>query len=89
MIIEALLNFGLNIIDALLDLLDVLPNMPESVVTAIGNYLDLVFDNMDILPFFFPVSFALPLLGIVIVLANWKRLYHFIKWAYDLLPTRG
>lgn len=89
MIVEALINFGLKIVDAFLTLLDVLPNMPESVVTAIGNYLDLVFDNMDILPFFFPVSFAMPILAIVIVMANWKRIYHFVKWVYDFIPTRG
>lgn len=86
MIVEGLMTAGLWILDAILDVLDVLPSFPEGPATAIASYLDLVFDNVTILPFFFPVSFAAPILAIVFLMANWKRIYHFILWVWHKVP---
>lgn len=86
MIIEALMTAGLWIVNAILDVLDVLPNMPESVISALDQFLALVFDNAGLVDFFFPISFALPILSTVFVLSNWKRLYHFILWLWHKIP---
>lgn len=86
MIVEALMNAGLWILNALLNVLDVLPSFPDSAILAIADYLDLVMDNTAILPFFFPVDFALPIVGIVFLMANWKRVYHFVLWVWHKVP---
>lgn len=86
MIVEGLMQAGVWILNAILNALDILPTMPADVVTAINAYLQLVFDNVVILPFFFPVSFAAGMLPVVLILANWKRLYHFIMWVWHKVP---
>lgn len=86
MVFEALMNAGLWILNAILDVLDVLPNFPDSVVSALNDFFDLLFANLSLLWFFFPVSFGLHILGIVFLMANWKRIYHFILWVWHKVP---
>lgn len=86
MITQSLMTAGKWILSAILNVLDILPNFPEGVITALDDYLDLVFSNLSILPFFFPVSFGLSILSIVFVMSNWKRIYHFILWVWHKVP---
>lgn len=86
MIVQALMTAGKWILSAILNVLDILPNFPDGVITALNDFFDLVFSNLAILPFFFPVSFGLSILSIVFVMANWKRIYHFILWVWHKVP---
>lgn len=86
MIFEALMDAGLWILDAFMDVLDVLPAMPDSVISALSQFLSLLFDNACLVSFFFPVSFAVPILIIVFTLSNWKRIYHFLMWIWRKIP---
>lgn len=87
MIIEGLMNMGLWVFEALLDILDVLPNLPGTVISSVDSFFNLVLSNLDLLYFVFPcVDYALSLLGIVFILSNWRRLYHMIMWVWHKVP---
>lgn len=86
MILEGLMTAGLWILNSFLDVLDILPTFPVAVISALSDFLDLIFDNACLVPFFFPVPFALVILAIVFPMANWKRIYHFIMWIWWKIP---
>lgn len=80
------MDVGLVIVNALLAVLDILPAMPDIVLSAVDDFMDLVIDNAYLTSFFFPVSFALPILTIVAFMANWKRIYFFLMWVWRKIP---
>lgn len=86
MIIEALMDVGVFIVRAILEVLDVLPRMPNSIVVAVDDFVLLILRNARLVDFFFPISFGVSILTIVVVLANWKRVYHFILWIWHKVP---
>lgn len=86
MIVEGLMTAGRWILNAFLNVLDLLPNFPDEALIAMDDFLNLVFSHLGLLWFFFPVRFALSILGVVFVMANWKRLYHIILWVWHKVP---
>ena len=55
MLIEALGNLGIKVLNAILNVLDVLPDMPAEVVNALNSFFKLVFDNCSLIGFFVPL----------------------------------
>ena len=55
MLVEALGNLGVQVLNAVLNILDVLPDMPQTVVSALSNFFDLVFGNCSLIGFFVPL----------------------------------
>ena len=68
MLVEALGNLGVQILNAVLNILDVLPDMPQTVVSALSNFFDLVFDNCSLIGFFVPLPLVKVLLPLVVLL---------------------
>ena len=97
MLVEALGNLGVQVLNAVLNILDVLPDMPQAVVSALGNFFDLVFDNCSLIGFFVPlplVKILLPLVVLVVLVA--PKIVAAIVWGllmmvgvYELLYATG
>ena len=87
MLTEALINAGMFLFDVILNFLDLLPDMPEEVVTVLDEFFDLIFTNgWSIACFVIPMDFALMLLPLVILVANFERVYHLIMWVLRKIP---
>lgn len=90
MITEALMNAGLFLLDTLLNFLDLLPDMPEELVTVLDEFFDLIFTNgWSIACFVIPMDYALTLLPLVILVVNFERVYHLIMWVLRKIPIAG
>jgi hypothetical protein len=86
MILEKMFDVGIWIIEAIMNLMDVLPAFPESLVTALNSFFDLIFNNLTILGFFFPISFAKVIIPMMVVVINFEHIYTFIMWVLKKIP---
>lgn len=90
MITEALMNAGLFLMDAILNFLDLLPDMPADLVSVLDEFFDLIFTNgWSLACFLIPMDFALILLPLVILVVNFERIYHLIMWVLRKIPIAG
>lgn len=86
MIIESILNLGISFFGKVLDLLDTLPQIPSNILTAIDDFLDLIFDNLTVLNFFFPVAYVAGFAVAMIAVINFEKIYSFIMWIVRKIP---
>lgn len=90
MITEALMNVGMFLLDTLLNFLDLLPDMPEELVSVLDEFFELIFSNgWSIACFVVPMDYALVLLPLVILVVNFERVYHLIMWVLRKIPIAG
>lgn len=89
MLVEALFTAVTWLIDAILNLLDVLPDFPEELVTSVEEFFSLIFDNLAILGFFVPLSTVKILIPLVILVINFEDVYAFIMWLLRKIPFLG
>ena len=90
MITEALMNVGMFLLDTLLNFLDLLPGMPDELVSVLDEFFDLIFTNgWSIACFVIPMDYALVLLPLVILVVNFERVYHLIMWVLRKIPIAG
>lgn len=89
MLVEALFTAVTWLIDAILNLLDVLPDFPEELVTSVEEFFSLIFDNLSILGFFVPLSTIKILIPLVILIINFEDVYAFIMWLLRKIPFLG
>ena len=89
MILEKMFDVGMWIINAILNLLDVLPQFPESLVSHLNAFFDLLFDNLTVLGFFVPVTTLKVLIPLLLVVLNFERLYTFVMWVLRKIPMLG
>ena len=89
MLVEALGNLGVQVLNAVLNILDVLPDMPQAVVSALGNFFDLVFDNCSLIGFFVPLPLVKILLPLVVLVVNFEHIYAGVMWILRKIPVLG
>ena len=89
MLVEGLCNLGLVVLNAVLDLLDVLPDMPQVIISAVNAFVDLIFQGISILNFFIPVSYLGAFVLIAIAIENFEKVYSFVMWVLRKIPFVG
>lgn len=89
MVTEALLNLVNKILNGILNILDVLPDFPETLTNSLNQFFDLIFDNLGILSFFIRIDTVKIMVPIVIVVMNFERIYRFIMWIVRKIPVAG
>ena len=89
MLVEALFNGVTSLIDGILNLLDVLPDFPEDLVTSMDSFFSLIFDNLPLLGFFVRLDTVKILIPLVIVVMNFEDVYAFVMWLLRKIPFIG
>ena len=89
MIIKLLLNLLKGLVDLILNVFDLLPDLPAGVIESINNYVSLIIKNCSVLSFFIPVDFVLSLVVIVLVIENFHYVYMFSMWLLRKIPFIG
>ena len=89
MLVEALGNLGGQVLNAVLNILDVLPDMPQTVVSALSNFFDLVFGNCSLIGFFVPLPLVKVLLPLVVLVVNFEHIYAGVMWILRKIPVLG
>ena len=86
MIIKLLFNLLKALLDLILNLFDMLPDLPAGLIDNINNYVLLIIQNSKIVSFFIPVEFCLTLIAIVLVIENFHYIYKFTIWLLHKIP---
>lgn len=90
MLTENLINWGLAFFDSFLNFLDVLPAMPDSVVSALDTFFTNIFEyGWNGACFFLPMDYVLILFPLVLLVSNFEHVYHLIMWVLRKIPFVG
>lgn len=85
MIIESILQIFGKIITTLFSFIN-LPDMPAEVEEAINFVFVYIEEGINFILLPFSPTFLKVLLPLVIVVANFEHLYHFVLWIIKKLP---
>lgn len=87
MLTERLIDIGLSFLNTILDFLDVLPAMPDSVVGVLNTFFDNIFSyGWNGACFFLPMDYVLILIPLVLLVSNFEHVYHLIMWVLRKIP---
>ena len=86
MLINILITIALGLINLLFSWVPVLPDVPNQFRSTISSFLDLLFSNSGLVPFFLPMDVVKLSIPIVLVLINFKYIYSFFIWLLHKLP---
>ena len=90
MLTERLIEWGLNFFDSFLNFLDVLPAMPDSVVSALDLFFTNIFEyGWTGACFFLPMDYVLVLFPLVLIVSNFEHVYHLVMWVLRKIPFVG
>ena len=89
MLVEALFTAVTWLVDAILNVLDVLPDFPEDLVNSVEAFFSLIFDNLSVLGFFIPLPTIKILIPLVLLVINFEDVYAFIMWLLRKIPFLG
>ena len=87
MLLEGLCWLVEKILNAILTVLDVLPDFPASFVEIVDEFFALIFDNLFLLSFFVRLDTIKIAIPILIVVLNFERVYRFIMWILRKIPV--
>lgn len=88
MIIEGITSAFKSVIQTLLGFINI-PGMPQSFVTSIDSFLDMVFGNVGLVGLFVrwdTVKIGIPIL---IAIANMDKIYDGVMWIIRKIPMAG
>lgn len=86
MILEAILNLVRLLLQFICALLPDIPDIEVSLLEDLTHYFDLIFDNLDLLPFFIDINTVQVLVPLVLIVINFEHIYHFAIWVLKKLP---
>lgn len=86
MITEAFFNLVFVILNGILNLLEILPEFPETFVNSIDSYFNLIFSNISLLSFFVRIDTLKIIVPLFIAVYNFEYLYKFIMWIIRKVP---
>ena len=83
-------SFILDIAKSLLDIIfTVLPKLPQfdiSVLNSLDTFVNLIFNNLDLLGFFIRIPTIKILVPMIILASNFEHIYHLALWIIRKLP---
>ena len=87
MILEIILNSIKNTMFYIFWLLPDIPDIEISLLESLTQYINLIFDNLGLLPFFINISTIKALVPLIILVINFEHVYHFIMWVVKKIPV--
>ncbi len=88
MIIESIFNFLVTALETIFGWIS-LPPFPEGLAATLETFEGLVFDNVSMLSFFVRVSTVKTLLPLVLVVANFEKVYKLTMFVLRKIPFVG
>ena len=86
MIIEGFLDFIINVLTFILDLLPDLPSVPAEVTSAVSTFINLIFDNVGLLGVFVPLSIIKVIIPLWLGIEAFDKVYSLIFWVIRKIP---
>lgn len=86
MIISLILVSLGGLFNSVFGLLPDIPNVPDSLVSIVDKFFDLIFDNSGLVSFFLPINVVKVALPIAIVIIEFEHIYSLVMWIIKKLP---
>ena len=77
------------IVEAIFAVLDILPNIPQSVISAIDSFFGLIFQGVHLVSFFVPMDMVAILIPLVIAIVNFDKIWKVIMFIIRKIPFLG
>ena len=85
MIIQLILNLLKTLLFSVFSWIN-LPQFPEGLSNSLNSFIDLIFDNLNLLGFFIrPVTITI-LIPVLIILINFDKVYKLTMWILKKIP---
>lgn len=89
MLVELMLSLVKVLIDIIFAFLGILPDMPDALIVAINDFLDLLFAGASIVALFMPMDIVRILIPIVIAIVNFDKILNIIIFILKKIPFLG
>lgn len=86
MILELLFNAILLLLKTVFSILPDMPQLPDTILSSVDTVMDILFDNVHLLGFFFPINTIKIMIPLILLVVNFERIYHFTMWIIKKLP---
>ena len=86
MIVTAVLSLCEMLLTIIFGLLPDIPNFDSNVLDSLNNFINLIFDNLDLLGFFIDIELIGALIPWLIIILNFEHIYDFVMWIVRKIP---
>ena len=86
MIITAVLELCEMLLTIIFGLLPDIPNFDSGVLNSLNGFINLIFDNLDLLGFFIYIELVGALIPWLVIILNFEHIYDFIMWIIRKIP---
>ena len=86
MIIEWLLKAGTLLLTAIFSLLDLLPNMPQTVMNVVDGIFDIMYQGVNLASVFIDFNMVKILIPIIIAIINFDKILSLIMFILKKIP---
>lgn len=86
MIVTAVLSLCEMLLTIIFGLLPDIPNFDSGVLNSLNGFINLIFDNLDLLGFFIDIELVGALIPWLIIILNFEHVYDFIMWIVRKIP---
>lgn len=78
-----------DIVNPIFNFLDILPDFPDEFYNLIASFLDLIFENITVVGFFFNWNIIMTCLPIAIALITVPIMFKLVMWILRKIPFLG
>lgn len=85
MIIQLILNLLKTLLFSVFSWIN-LPQFPEGLTNSLDSFIDLIFDNLNLLGFFIRPATITIVIPVLIILINFDKVYKLTMWILKKIP---
>ena len=85
MIIQLILNLLKTLLFSVFSWIN-LPQFPEGLTNSLNSFIDLIFDNLNLLGFFIRPATITIVIPVLIILINFDKVYKLNMWILKKIP---
>lgn len=86
MLVEWMMKLGQAIFDAIFAICGTLPSLPQSVITILNNFFNILFDATSLLAIFVDLNIVRILIPIVVAIENFDKIYYIVLYVIKKIP---
>ena len=85
MIIQLILNLLKTLLFSVFSWIN-LPQFPEGLTNSLNSFIELIFDNLNLLGFFIRPATITIVIPVLIILINFDKVYKLTMWILKKIP---
>lgn len=89
MLVELMLSLVKILVQIIFGFLGILPDMPSALITAIDEFMNLLFMGSNLVALFLPMETVKILIPIVIAIINFDKILRLVMFILKKIPFLG